>query len=373
MRKTLILMVLVILVIYPNCKNSGESGVAEIVLEEKPEPANVKLVFEKKVELPNMIYPTLHKAGSEIYVRGYSTEKRKKVILNIYNDDLALSSQKEFFMGLGPGDLGEGSFIFKFDDHIYVPSNTQMRVNTFDKAFNFIKFVPLTKQIFLPVTFIKNGEYFLGTTPTYTERSEVIYQFYTVKFPELVMKRFQSLGPVNPWSSSTNSKKLVIGAVPEFHYFYKNENIYFINMDDYQLRQFDMGGQLLKKVRVNVDKKKVPEGEKISWLKYQEPALWNRIELVDDIQPACWMVPLGKGFAVIRREGYGDQCNGLVEADFFDYQLNLKGKLKIPCFYAIFKLRRGYFMWTYQYHEGYLYLVNEVDDTYYLEKWKVIE
>lgn len=373
MRKTLILMVLVVLAIYPNCKNSGESGVAEIVLEEKPEPANVKLVFEKKVEIPGMMYASLHKAGNVVYVHGLSTEKQKKNILNIYTDDLALSSQKEFYMGLGPGDLGDGCFIFKFDDHIYVPDNTQMRVNIFDKDFKFVKFVQLTKQIFLPVTFIKNGEYFLGTVPIYFDNSEISYQFYIVKFPGLEMKQFHTLGPIMPWSSSTNTKKLIIGRVPEFHYFYKDEKIYFINMDEYQLRLFDMEGKLLKKVRVNIDKKRVPEDEKLSWLKDQAPRLLDKTILTDYIQPGCWMVPLGKGFAVIKRKGYGIECNGLAEADYFDYQLNLVGKVEIPCFLKIFKLKKGYFIWTYQYDEGYLYLVNEVDETFYLEKWKVIE
>ena len=373
MRTATILIILAFLVFCPNCKNSDDSGVAEIVLEEKSEPANVKLVFEKKVEVPGMMYASLHKAGKVVYVHGLSAEKQKKNILNIYNDDLALSSQKEFFMGMGPGDLGDGCFIFKFADHICVPDNTQMRVNIFDKEFNFIKFVPLTKQIFLPVTFIRNGEYFLGTVPIYSDNSQIIYEFYIVKFPGLEMKRFHSLGPIMPWTSSTNTKKLLIGAVPEFHYFYKDEGIYFINMDEYQLRLFDMDGKLLKKVRLNIDKKKVPENEKLSWLKDQSPRLLDRAILTDYIQPACWMVPLGKGFAVIRRKGYGIECNGLVEADYFDYQLNLMGKVEIPCFLRIFKLKRGYFLWSYHYDDGYLYLANEVDETIYLEKWKVIE
>lgn len=68
MRKTTILLILVFLAFCPNCKDSDESGVAEIVLKEKSEPPNVKLVFEKKVKVPDMLYPSLHKADENFYL-----------------------------------------------------------------------------------------------------------------------------------------------------------------------------------------------------------------------------------------------------------------------------------------------------------------
>jgi len=378
MKKKIILTPLICLSFLTYCSRETQPEVEEIVLEEKSEPANVKFVFEKKVEVPDMAYPSLHTTGKELYVLGFSTEKHKKVILNIYNEALELCSQKEFNIGKGPGDLGTGCFIFKFDDRIYFPDNTQMRVNIFDNEFNFIKFVPLTKQIFLPVTFIKNGNYFLGTTPGVTKKVKNIYHSYIVQFPGLSKKPFHTLGPMNTWSSSslTAPRKYVYGSIPDFHYFYKNEKIYFIKMDDYQLSLFDMEGQLLKKARVNVEKKKVPKEKKIPWLNEIRGRLpLEKVDLTDHIQPAGWMIPLDKGFAVVRKKGYGTRCKGMVEADYFDYQLNPMGKLEVPCFYRIYRLRRGYFVWVCQYQDGYLYLINEDEgnETFYLEKWKVTE
>ncbi|HLP58437.1 MAG TPA: hypothetical protein VK186_06390 [Candidatus Deferrimicrobium sp.] len=371
MKKLIILLILALLFFFFNCKNSDE-----IVLEENSEPFNVKLVFAKKIEVPDLAYPSVYKTGKEIFIRGFSTEKDKKIIINIYDEDLGLSAQKEFNMGMGPGDLGDGCYVYKFADHIYIPDNTQMRVNIFDKDFNFIKFVSLINPRFLPITFIKNGEYFLGTCLNMTVPYQSIYQSYIVKFPGLTKKQFHTLGPINTWTSNavSKSKKLIIGEVPQFHYFYNNEMIYFIKPDDYQLYMYDLEGKLLKKVRVNVEKKKVPEDQKIAWLKEQVSAdILNRTILTDYIQPAAWMIPMAKGFAVLRRKGYSRECNGLVEADYFDYQLNLKGKIEIPCFYRIFELRSGYFTRTFQYHDGYLYLITEMDETLYLEKWKVFE
>jgi hypothetical protein len=83
------------------------------------------------------------------------------------------------------------------------------------------------------------------------------------------------------------------------------------------------------------------------------------------------MVPLGKGFVVVRRYSYATDCQGMVEGDYFSYELEMKGKVKIPCFMLIFKLTNP--PQTYKYHNGYLYLINESQDEYRLEKWLVKE
>lgn len=370
-------MILVILVFFPHCKHSDETGGEEIVLEEKTEPANVKFVFDRKIEVPDMTYPSLYKTDNEVYVYGFSTESPQKVILNVYNNDLELASQKKFNIGEGPGDLGTGCHFFVFNENIYVPDNTQMRVNIFDKELNFVKFVLLTQPMFLPVTFVKNGEYFLGTTTELVESSKRLYPSYIVRFPGLEKKQFQTIGPSDPFNSSTPPLKLVLGKTPFFHYFYKDEKIYFIKMDDYLLSLFDMEGQLLKKVRVNVEEIKVPKDKKMPWLKEQRGGKsLEKFDLADHIQPASWLVPLGKGFAVLRRKTYSTECVGSVEADYFDYELNPKGKLEFPCFYQAFQFRGvGYFYWVYEYRQDYLYLVNENEEneTFYLEKWQVTE
>jgi hypothetical protein len=139
---------------------------------------------------------------------------------------------------------------------------------------------------------------------------------------------------------------------------------------------FDMKGNKLKQVRMDVEKQKVPEEKKKEWL-FEQAGTYGikRCDLTEEIQPVSWTVPLERGFAVIKRKGYTTGCRGLVDADYFDYELNLMGKTKIPCFYQIFKLKRLRFPATYLYHDGYLYLMyeDEEKEEYYLEKWKVEE
>ena len=166
---------------------------------------------------------------------------------------------------------------------------------------------------FLPPTFIKNGEYYFAGKSDYTI-SEWKCTFHIVKFPGLNKKKFHSIGPIS--IINKKSKKREMGAIPEFYFFYKNEKIYFINMADYQISLFNMDGQIQKSLRGDVDQKKVPEDMKMTWLKEQGGS--EKIyDLTDTIQPASWMIPLGKGFIVLLRPGYSTDCNGMVEANGF--------------------------------------------------------
>lgn len=367
-KKIPFIILLSFLILWSHCKRAEKPAVDKIVLKEKLEAANVNFILEKKIALPDISYPFLTLAGDKLYIYGYSTKGNNKVALFIYQKSLDSSShsQRFFNMGEGPGDLGSGVQFYIFSDHIYVPDNTQIRVNIFDKEFNFIKFVK-TPQ-FLPPTFIKNGEYCIAGDPEFNNKRELIYAFHIVKFPGLNKKEFQTIGPISVFDKS---KKWQYGSIPEFYFFYKNEKIYFINMADYQISLFNIDGQMQKNVRVDVEKEKVPEDMKKTWLKEQGGS--ERFDLIDTVQPASWMIPLGKGFIVLRRPGYGTDCTGMAEGDYFDYQINLIGKTKFPCFYWIYKLRRGYFPRVYEYNNGYLYLITEGEEEYYVEKWKVME
>jgi len=123
-----------------------------------------------------------------------------------------------------------------------------------------------------------------------------------------------------------------------------------------------------------VDKVKVPDSRRLEWLKSQSGSLrLNRKVLSDTVQPASWMVPLGKGLVVVRRYSYDTGCEGMVKADYFSYDLEMMGKVKIPCFWFIFQLRDDFHAKSFKYRDGYLYLIKETEDDFRLEKWLVKE
>ncbi|MCX6579704.1 MAG: hypothetical protein NT166_05915 [Candidatus Aminicenantes bacterium] len=356
-----------------HCKNDKFPSAPEAVLEEKKQFIDLKWRKEKSVDISEMTDSAfLHITPGNLYVFGYSLKQSDRQLLKKYNTDLDLCFEKIFTTGEGPGDLGGGSYFFFFGDKLYVPDNTQRRINIFDKELNFIKFIK-TSAAFLSPTFIKDGSFFIAYRAEEDDNRRVSFHLDLVSFPGLDIKRIHTIGPSVTYD---HNKKFIVGAIPEFHYFYKNEKIYLINMMSYQIMMFDLSGKMLKQIRVDVEKKTVPSEKKMEWLNEQS-RLKDRVTLTDIIQPAGWMAPLGKGFVVIRRHTYNTACEGLVEGDYFDYDLHLLGKVQFPCFYRIYYLLRANFPRSVAYENGYVYIINqdlkEVDEDINLEKWSVTE
>ncbi len=84
-----------------------------------------------------------------------------------------------------------------------------------------------------------------------------------------------------------------------------------------------------------------------------------------------------EGFIVVRNNnGYFINCKGMAEGDYYDYELNFKGKVKIPCFYRI--NRMGYYQYfrlNYSIFNDNFYLINEDEkkEEIWLERWRFKE
>ena len=135
-----------------------------------------------------------------------------------------------------------------------------------------------------------------------------------------------------------------------------------------------MNGRILKRIRLNIDIKKTPKDKIKIWLNERfSKSQIKRFTFSDYIQPVSKVIPLEKGFVALRRNGYGTECLEPVYGEYFDYDLNLIGKVQFPCFDRINANIRGLSRITIKYISGYLYLLKEANEEYILEKWKVIE
>jgi hypothetical protein len=304
---------------------------------------------------------------------GYSTKQSQCKVLKIYDPDLNLNSEKFFNMGEGPGDIGDAATFFITGNYTYVADHLQQRVNLFDKDLKFVKFVKMPGA-FLSPEFINDGKLFIATRYNEVKKGVFALHINLISFPNFEAKKLITLGPINNFDKN---KKLIIGALPQFYYFHRGGKIYFINMETYRIVMFDLSGKPLKRVRLEVENIPVPPDLRMKWLTEQMgPRIVNRLSLVDSVQPASWMIPLGKGFVVIRRNSYSTTCEGLVDADYFDYDLHLLGKVKFPCFYPIYQLTIM-LPRSFAYANGYVYLITqdlkETDEDINLEKWKLVE
>lgn len=357
-------MVIIFLISLNHCNKNEEI----IEIKENNIQSNVKFINIKSIDISNIIDLRIHLHKNEVWVYGSSIKNEKQILLEIYDQDFKLISTKIFNKGQGPGDLGNGVLFFAFDSFIYAPDNTQKRINIFDKNFKFIKFKKLLHP-FLPILFVENGHNFLATELFYIDK-RIGYRINIVTFQGLIKKHLFEFGPYNYFEKH----KVLVGENPGFHYFHYRKKLYFINMKSYTIDIYNLKGKIEKSIKLKTEIKRVPFNKKSIWLKEQAGSFGvSRGKLADFIQPASWMVPLEKGFVVVKRDSYSTECSGLVQGDYFNYQLELKGKVKLPCFLRIFHLTRGYFPRTFAYKKGFFFLVNEINGIYKLEKWKVIE
>ena len=180
----------------------------------------------------------------------------------------------------------------------------------------------------------------------------------------------------DPFSPKKGDRKgkLLLGEYMEYSYCYNNKNIYILRCKPYRILRFDLTGKKLSDTIVKTDVIKTnfeKEKEYLQSLGYLK--LQHRFSFSDTVTPTSWMVPLEKGFVVVRRKDYNAECSGPVDGDYFSYHVEFLGKVKIPCFSKIFHLTAGMSIDSYRYDNNYLYLVNEEGEEYYVEKWQVSE
>jgi len=375
MKKLLLAVTVILLICLSHCSQGKNKGIPDTLIPENTTPLNLVPQIVKSVNISDTLYPHVSNDSQLVYLYGISSAKGpEKIVLRIFDDRLNPVREKFFSPGQGPGDLGGGSHFFPMRDFIYVPDNTLLKVNIFDKNLEFVRFENLPG--YLPITMIKEGKYFIGTRWEYNRaRSEDTYTTQLVTFPRMKKTTIHILGPI---ITKTTQKKSIFAEQPEFYYFYRHHKnidmIYYINMKSYRIIQYDFDGNIIKKIRVNVDIKRVPPEKKMEWLVEQTGRMHlHRKTLTDWVQPAARVVPLEKGFVVVRRKDYSMDCEGMVEGDYFNYDLEMLGKVQFPCYFWIKRVNSGYFNRSVTSFGGHLYLASEKGDEYFLEKWKLNE
>jgi hypothetical protein len=378
MKKMLTAALLIASIIYSShCSSQKEVPCQVIPAKEKTNRLDIQFTLEDSVSIVGISYPSMFFNENILYVTGFGSKETggaQIIVVHRFQKNLESLDKKYIPTGQGPGDLGGGPRFSSGGEFIYVSDNTQRRISVFNKDLEFVKMVKVKWYIY-SAEFNDDGRWFLCSIARRGETKKgpaVIRDCCVVTFPGLSITVFERYGPYYPFNPVT--KKIVVGSQAGYHFFRRSGSIYYINMDTYEIGKYDTGGDCLKKIRVQVDKVKVLDPKRLEWIKAQSGS-WrlDRKVLAETVQPASWMVPLGKGFAVVRRYSYDTDCQGMVEGDYFSYDLEMMGKVKIPCFWFIFQLRRDFHAKSFKYKDGYLYLIRETEDDFKLEKWLVKE
>jgi hypothetical protein len=371
-------LLLVLSIGLAHCGSSNEPSLPVTLVKENNRSLDLGWTSEKSVTVSGVNYPSLFLNRGNLHVSGFGGKDKagyEMIVVERFSRDLESLHKKYIPTGQGPGDLGSGPRFSAGGGFIYVSDNTQRRITVFTEDLEYVKMHTIKWHIF-STEFSEDGAWFLcsQTRSKWTVKGYIQLKDISIfTYPGLKKTLLEEHGPYNQTEPGT--KKWLIGSTAGYHFFHRDDTVYFIDMAGYRIAKYDIKGQLQKHIRVEVEEKKVPPSKKREWMIAQHGNSRNldRIGMVDVIQPASWMVPLGKGFVVVRRNSYETDCEGLVEGDYFNYDLEMKGKVRIPCFWFIFQLRRDFHSKSFKYIDGYLYLLADKEDDFRLEKWKITE
>lgn len=369
----------VILILLPifwiHCSDKPDQPKNVASIDENTQLINLKPIKEKDSLVDNIEFPQVFFEAENIDVYGFSLSDKSAQIVVRFGRDLNLISQKNIRIGQGPGELGDSTTFFFHDNQFFAMDNGLRCINIYDKDLNFINLVKVDFPFQSPIM-SEDFKYFIYSRGNYARASVIDNTVCLSKYPGFDTTEIHSFPPVD----GLTSKKEIILGIGAFHYFLKDHFIYLLDKDNYILTKRETNGKIAKQVKVDYTPIAVPNSMKEEWLnEHINKQLKSRFKRVlpDYVQPCAWIIPLQKGFVVVRKNGYGTSCSGLVDADYFDFDLNMLGKVKFPCFNEVFALRRHIFLNSCLFKNGSLYLLVKIEkeegDEIKLEKWSITE
>ncbi len=373
MKKSRIIIMILMVFLMANCKHRAIKFKAKGI-EVPNKQASVKFVFIKRVELSS-INNIIYSWEEGVLVKSISAY-RPGAFVNIYeyDGDLNLRKKHSFRIGQGPGELGMSPNFALCDNRWFVFDKLQLRISEFDRDYKYLRMRKAKRNYAYPII-AENCKRLICSSGNLIGKYKIQYFVYRVDFPEQKMKKLFYL----PITTHNKNKEFVI-AEKSFSYIYNKGKLYLLWNADYTISVIDMNGKLEKSVRVKFKRISTPRDKIKDWV--HEYIRHPRVKWTFPpyIYPVAGIIPLNKGFIVVRRNGYNRQCediNGFAEGDYFNYGLEPMGKVKIPCFSNIFSTLYSAYSGAYNFslskNNFYLVKEDEEDNKTYLEKWRVEE
>jgi len=382
MRLRILILILLSIIILNHCNNNPtheSQNFCERVTIDENKKANVQFRLIDAVQTDFIAYARIAVSPRQdmIILYGISTQKneKQKLIARTFDKSLKFIREKTFFFGKGPSDVGNFNIISIGKDYIYISENSNSRISIYTNDWiykNSIKF----KSAMDAFEIYSNEKVFLNCDYTAFEDNLFAYTFLLGSFPELKTKVLFTADPFLLQVESGNHTKLVIGT-GEYSFFYTNNEAFILICDNYRLLKFDNTGNKLNDIIINVKKIKTNHARDDEYLKefgYSQQK--DRFVLSDTVNPAATMIPLKKGFVVIRRYDFYSSYQDWLDGDYFSYKLEYQGKISVPFSPYLIMYMMGRTHEFTKFDNGFLYLIKEKedeDDMLTLEKWMVIE
>jgi hypothetical protein len=372
MKKTFI-PVLLSLILLCTCKENPAVGLT--VLDEIRSPAPVRIAQKISVRLDDQVgaepVPKLLVLPDKLLVFHFSVSGTavNKMFCDAYTFRLERSWRKELFIGQGPGDVSGRMRFFYTQNKISALDWGLVRFSFFDNDMNYREMTKVVHPTFYNL-FCDDGRHYVSVAGRRTD-----WILYKTEIGNSSAKQLAHFGPFPGKGFNKLTQTFIMKAEPDVLLFTHGQHVYFLNCMDYSIQRILLSGRVDAAVRLKVPKITLSEEEAAAnrnafekqyhIRKGGKRTIYNPV-----VQPACGVVRLQKGFIVLRRFNYDPDCTGMMEGDYFTWDLVPKGKVQFPGFASC----KGQFGYDSQASvKNGIYLVHEGEEFDTLSYWEVQE
>ncbi len=377
----ILIVILASIIILSHCKQNikpGHEDFPEAISIDEQQSANIRFTFKKNTATRFIAYPRISVSlwHDKIILYGIyqATNERPKLVARTFTKGLELKGERYFNFGQGPGDVGSNNMITIAKDKILISENSNFRVSIYDHDWN-LQTAARHKLNIDAFVLYDNASFFITGSLVDRGNMRQAFSWQICSFPGFKTDVLFTTKAFYPIKKFGDSYKGILGGNTEYSWFYKNKEIFILLCGKYRILKFDNTGKKLRDIIVTVDEVKTDHSLDEKFFKENNILKHKKMFFFSDtVDPAAMMIPLMKGFVVVRRQNqYSAECSGFSEGDYFSYQLEYLGKVKVPCFYNQLTLNSGRNSVNLGFDDGFLYLITEKDEDFFIEKWEVGE
>lgn len=368
------------MIILTFCNKNPPTEPLEITVHEQLFPLTLRKEREKMIDTFYFIsFVQLHDLNNFIiHYFDKSTNMHEFIRMD---SSLEIEGKYSLARGQGPREIGKIFFFGGTADEIFIYDGVNLRVMFCDKEFKNCK---LTRKALHKDDYISGFGYSPDTG--YFLMAEQFFSTSSKKFNAVFFLRDVKHGngedlPLhciyyNKIERDLNGNTHIWIGMP-FDAILIRNFAFIINLKDYTIFKYDLKGRLIKSIKVlftgqNYSKSQMAEF-KAAW--GDNNSKMRAVMYPRELWPACWIQPLGKGFVVARRKDHMPSNGSLLDADYFDLDLNFLGKISFPAFadwnhpnYSWMAKSRDIF-----YNGRKLYIIRQADDkeVCIIEEWSL--
>lgn len=374
--KRLITISIMLLLISSSCKPDRKYLYSEIEIDDSIHYP-LKLIKEKEIRIDTdkKKIPVIRKIKSRNSVFISIENKKRDIEFLRYDTDLVLKGKKTIPFGQGPNERLLPTVVGGDEDNLIIFDIMSKKYHIYDGD---LKCKSTLEAKTLGANWIPHGANFSEKKNTFltclaevTKPGVFEYRLYLRKREGNTLKDTEIFKIQN----NVYSEKGLFTVAHPVHFSLIDNSVFILNPKEYRLIKMDLEGNVLREIKVvKLPVIRFTPKERGEWT---EQAGRERMQFTfpEYLWHACWILELGDGIAVGRRENYKPDTMKWIGADYFDNELNYLGKVKVPWFpnwnypdqvnSDIFFYSKGDKLFSIEVRE------TEADEEYWLTRWKI--